>query len=384
MIPISPAVAQLPESFRPTTTAVPNPVVGPTFGANSAAVGDVPRSPVEGRVERRRGRRAGKKTRRGPKQTAYQRRYLATRPMGKHPRLRAWDVLPTDIRSSLAGQERQIFRSSGLLVSRFDFQLHQTLVDFSVGDLGRTFPAAPLWWPSDWGHLPITLPWEVSLYRSQLVSAGPDDAVWKEVYQLFLEQLAAGWDLLYNHGGAGLRMETLPTSLARAILDAGGFAFCDGHVQSASYRKFLELHSMSGDLPDQRVAKAQAWQRIESLRSESVSPSGRTQTQQCRCEEQISRAIRRLGIDAQVLDAVRGDEIEEMDSSATKLAALAGAALTYAIGADGVLGRLDRILSAPSEHHSRAIAQAAEAVRGFACISETLPDRFRVNLSRLQ
>ena len=383
MIPMPAAVAQLPQSFRPTTT-VPYSMVGPALGG-SAVVGDDPRSPSQGRVERRRGRRAGKKTRRGPKQTAYQRRYMATRPMGKHPRLRIWDVLPADIRSSLAGQERQIFRSSGLLVSRFDFQLHRTLADYSVGELARAFPAAPLWWPTDWGHLPITLPWEVSLYRSQLVSAGPGDAVWKETYQLFLEQLAAGWDLLYNHGGVGLRMETLPASLARAIVDAGGFSFCDGAVPSPSYRKFIELHSMSGEkMPDQRTAKAQAWQRIESLRSGSDGPSERNQTQQCRCGEQISRAIRRLGIDAQVLDAVRGDNIEEMGANATKLAALAGAALTYAISADGVLGRLDRILSVPPEQSPRAFAQAAEVVRQFGCLSESLPDRYRVNMARLE
>ena len=111
------------------------------------------------------------------------------------------------------------------------------------------------------------------MYRSRLVSAGPDDAVWKEIYQLFLEQLATGWDLLYNHGGAGLRMEALPSSLARAMLDAGGFDFCDGPAQTASYRKSLELHSMAdGSALDQRVAKAQAWQRFESLRTESLSP----------------------------------------------------------------------------------------------------------------
>ena len=95
-------------------------------------------------------------------------------------------------------------------------------------------------------------------------------------------------------------------------------------------------------------------------------------------------AIRRFGINAQVLAAVRGDDIEEMGASATKLSALAGAALTFSISADGVLGLLDRILSAPREQYPRAIAQAGEVVREFSCLSETLPDRFLVNLSRLE
>ena len=378
-------IRRLPESIRPTVTS-PNTMVGPQLAPSAAAaVGEVQRGPNEGRVERRRGARAGKKTRRGPKQTAYQRRYLATRPMGKHPRLRAWDMLPLDVRSSYAGQERRIFRSSGLLVTRFDFSLHQTLSDFSVGELKRAFPVAPLWWPLDWGHLPITLPWEVSLYRTDLVRASPDDVVWKEVYQLFLEQLAAGFDLHWNAVKNASEMRALPSALARAILDAGGFAFCEGTGSATSYRKFLELHPMvAGNPPDQRTAKASAWLQIGSLRSASVNPNIRTTTPLCQCGEQISRAVRRLGIDAQVLEAVRTDEIEEMGSSATKVAALAGSAMTYALNADKVLDRVDAILSTTTEYLPRAIALAQEAVRGLRGLGEALPARFRVNLSHLE
>ena len=85
-----------------------------------------------------------------------------------------------------------------------------------------------------------------------------------------------------------------------------------------------------------------------------------------------------------MLEAVRTDEIEEMGSSATKVAALAGSAMTYALNADKVLDRVDAILSTTTEYLPRAIALAQEAVRGLRGLSEALPARFRVNLSHLE
>ena len=61
------AVEQLPESFRSTTT-VSNSMVGPAL-TDSASVGDNARSPFQRSAERRRGRKTGKKTLRGVKQT---------------------------------------------------------------------------------------------------------------------------------------------------------------------------------------------------------------------------------------------------------------------------------------------------------------------------
>ena len=144
------------------------------------------RGPWQGRVERPRGVRIGSRTKRGPRQTANQRRYLANQPQGTHPRLKSWDLLPAGTRSSLAGQERSIFRSSGFLVSRFDFMLYHTMRNYNADSLPLAFPSAPEWWPTHWGHLPVTLPWEFSLKRGQLVRAKGDSAVWKEAYQLFL------------------------------------------------------------------------------------------------------------------------------------------------------------------------------------------------------
>ena len=138
------------------------------------------------------------KTRRGPRQTAFQRRYLATRPTGYHPVLPTWDLMAVNVRSSYAGEERSIFRTRGLLVSRFDFTLYHSLADYNASALASVFPTPPLWWPADWGNLPVTLPWEVTLHRAALVNAGPDDAIWAKVYQRFLEQMAAGWDLYYS------------------------------------------------------------------------------------------------------------------------------------------------------------------------------------------
>ena len=176
------------------------------------------------------------KTRRGPKQTSFQRRYLANRPPGYHPVLQTWDLMPVNTRSSFAGEERSIFRTRGLLVSRFDFSLYHSLADYNASALASVFPSPPLWWPTDWGSLPITLPWEITLHRAELVSAGPDDAVWALVYQKFLEQLAAGWDLYYSQALDMTTLTTLPIPMARAIVKAGAFSFCSSPTPSASFR----------------------------------------------------------------------------------------------------------------------------------------------------
>lgn len=328
------------------------------------------------------------KTRRGPKQTAFQRRYLANRPTGYHPVLQTWDLLPVNTRSSFAGEERSIFRTRGLLVSRFDFSLYHSLGDYNTSALASVFPSPPLWWPADWGNLPITLPWEVTLHRAELVRAGPDDAIWAKVYQRFLEQTAAGWDLYYSQALDKTTLLTLPMPMARAIIKAGAFSFCSSPTPSASFRKFVQLHSLEEDeaVANQRVAKARAWKHVHTLQSESESgnQTRTTGTEICECKRDMSRALRRLGFDAQILEAAGDDTSISIGSSVEKLVALSNSTLTFAISSDELLSRLDNLLSARDRSYfDRKIEEAFNAVRGARGLADFLNSRFSLVLSRL-
>ena len=76
--------------------------------------------------------------------------------------------------------------------------------------------------------------WEVSLRRAELVEAEPNAPTWHEVYQLFLQQLAAGWVLEWAAADGHGQAHRLPNSLALGILDAGGFAFLSPECVSLS------------------------------------------------------------------------------------------------------------------------------------------------------
>ena len=291
-----------------------------------------------------------------------------------------------ETRSSLAGQERSIFRSSGFLVSRFDFMAFHTMRNLNADALPQAFPTAPEWWPSEWGHLPVTLPWEFSLRRGDLVKADDDAAVWKEVYQLFLEQLAAGWDLQYLQMEDRSKLEPLPREVANAITHAGGFAFCAAGVPSPSYRKFLDLHPIEGFVPDQRRAKAEAWKRIERLREAEERRGNSTQQVSCSCVEQLERAVHRLGIDAQTLEAAPNDAVGEINGDVNRLASLASAALAFGLNAEGLIARVRDLLEVDREGqwHPQEILEARRAVRQFGALSESLASRFSSGLSRLR
>ena len=249
------------------------------------------------------------------------------------------------------------------------------------------FPLAPLWWPGDWGHLPITLPWEVSLYRSQLVSADPDDAVWKEVYQKFLEQLAGGWDLYYSQIEDKTKVSALPSALARAIVDAGGFSFCAGSVLAPSFRRFLQIHSMSETaIPDQRGAKNAAWKKIDALKKERTAQryNVTSEASSCLCESKLARAVRRLGVEAQVLEAAGDDTTIEVTGSIEKLAALTSAALSAALNSEQLITRVDNLLgSRDRSYYCRQVEEAFSAVRGARSLNDYLSARLASNLSRL-
>ena len=399
---------EIPEAFRPVpdeeAPSVPRPearaegiepeglergrrVLG-THGGGGRGLGPSgpeQRSPFEGRVRKNRG---GSRTRRGPKRTAFQRRVSAVRPVGRHPLLNPWDLFPVDVRSSYAGQERSIFRTRGFLVSHWDFQMYRMLSTHNVSLVPQVFPLAPLWWPADWGHLPITLPWEVSLNRSLLVSADHDEAVWQEVYQKFLEQLAGGWDLLYSQVDNPAELKALPAELARAIVDVGGFSFCAGSVSSASYKKFLQLHSLSEEtVPDQRTAKNTAWKRINTLKKEreATQQRGPVATRAiCECDERLSRAVRRLGIEAQILEAVRDEAPSDIVSDLSKLAALTSALLTFSLNMEQLVTRACNMMRREDRGgYGRRSEEALNLLDGSTALSDFLPARYASNLERL-
>ena len=349
----------------------------------------VARGPLEGRVCRNRQYACPPRTKRGPKKTAHQRRFAANRPSGHHPSLSPWDLTPLNIRSSAAGQERSIFRTRGLLVSHLDFPTYEMLSTFNVGQVPTVFPTAPRWWPSDWGRIPITLPWELSLYRSKLVSADPSGPLWLEVYQKFLEQLAGGWDLHLAQGANEATLTPLPSDVALAIVHAGGFAFCAGSIPSASFSKFLELHSISGEIvPDQRIAKNAAWQRIATLYEErkeaGTESQDRTGQGPCRCGTMLSRAARRLGLEAQLLEVANDEASLDALASVEKVAALASAVLTFSLESAERTERVEGLLEAVSRHsYCRELGDALAAVRNAKTLAEFLPRRFGANMARL-
>lgn len=401
---------ELPEAFRPSPEEAMMDVPGAGAGVHVAGEdGDgagvvgtqdgggrgpgltttVARVPLTGRVERNRSYLTSTRTKRGPKKTAHQRRFAASRPSGHHPLLNPWDLTPLEVRSSAAGQERSIFRTRGLLVSQLDMPTFRMLATFNVGLISEVFPSAPDWWPRDWGHVPITLPWEISRYRSQLVSASSSEPIWQEVYQRFLEQLAGGWDLQFIQAPEKSTLAPLPLELAKTIIDAGGFAFCAGTVASPSFKKFCQLHSIPEEtVLDQRGAKNAAWQRIASLRQErSVGGGGRETLAgpgPCQCGAKLTRAVRRLGLEAQMLEVANEEESLEAVRSVEKLAALASAALSFSLESERLTERVDHLLADVNPTaYCRELEDSRAAVRAASTLAEFLPRRYSTNLARL-
>ena len=389
----------VPPAFRPD--AGPQPVASDPAGARndrsggaervgpvSRDAGGSPGRPAEedaraGGAERWRGPRLGR-TRRSSRPTTGQRRYREGRPKGQHPQLSGWDLQPESKRSSLAGQERSIFRARGLLVSRFDFATYYALLEHNARELSSVFPTPPLWWPGDWGHMPITLPWEVSTYRSQLVSANPTAAVWKELYQLFLEQWAGGWDLWYQTIGDKSRMEALPLDLAGEMIRAGAFAFCAGSTPSASFRKFLEMHHWQDDVPDQRRSKAKAWEHIAERKKQEKEDRTRIGRGQCTCAQKQEQAMRRLGLEALIWEFSRPDEFGDFHHDGNRLAALAAVSLRYALNADAQIGRTAEMLAPRGGNYSPLpVGTVYNEAKEFGRLSYILPSRFATALSRL-
>ena len=234
--------------------------------------------------------------------TLFSKRFKSLRPVGTHPALGRWDVLPFQVRSSLAGQERRIFSVSGFLVSRLDLQYFQLLREHQPHRLNVIFPKAPSWWPRDWGHLPIMLPWEIGIRKADLCAA-PDEntAVWQEVYQLFLQQLAAGWDLKWGEWKGRSGNLQLPSALAKEMITAGAFAFVSR--SSAVFKDFLSLHGTAEtQCPLQSSARDGKWQTIRLAYEIERQQVARAPT--ANPEQDVGAIVRAAGLDSLAFEAM--------------------------------------------------------------------------------
>ena len=290
-------------------------------------------------------------------------------------RLPAWDKLPARQRRVYATQERRAFRKDGVLVSRFDIPLYYAVSRFNAGGLYSIFPRAPKWWPGDWGDLPVTLPWEVCLYRSRLIAADGEDALWGEVYQKFLEQLALGWDLHFQETDDRSQIAPLPDNLVTSMLQGGAFAFAAGPPLLPSLEFFLKRHDRREDPADQRLLKADVWERIQKVRAaQEQSATLRKNALACDCSIRLARAVRRVGLESKLLEATPDLQAETIIKDQEKLAALAAAALHYGLGSDGLLGDMKSACrSSPPEY---ALERLQDYAKLYAPLYEALPRHF--------
>ena len=106
--------------------------------------------------------------------------------------------------------------------------------------------------------------------------------LWMEVYQLFLEQAAAGWNVEYSDPKQS-KLHALPPTIAKAILDVEGFSFLSS--ESNTLAMFRSHHSLSDEpVPVERDANQAAWgqfrqvQNLESQRHPEVPGSAITES----------------------------------------------------------------------------------------------------------
>ena len=298
-------------------------------------------------------------------------------------RLPAWDKLPARQRRVFATQERKAFRKDGVLVSRYDIPLYYSVSRFNSGSLYSIFPRAPTWWPEDWGELPVTLPWEVCLYRPRLVAADKDHPLWVEVYQRFMEQLARGWDLHYQETPDRTQIAALPQDLVSNMLEGGAFAFATGPPLLPSFKFFLERHERQEDPSDQRLLKAGVWERLQKAQAaEERSAKSQKNALACDCSFRLARAVRRVGLESKLLEATSKLAAEDIITDQEKLAALAGAALHYGIGADSLLA--DMKSACRSEPPEYALERLQDYAKLVAPIYEALPRHFWDSYGRVK
>lgn len=301
-------------------------------------------------------------------------------------RLPAWDKLPARQRRVYSTQERKAFRKDGVLVSRFDIPLYFAVSRYNAGSLYQTFPRAPKWWPEDWGDVPVTLPWEVCLYRAQLVAADTNHPLWARVYQKFLEQLARGWDLHFQEVSDRSQIAALPADLAKSMIDGGAFAFAMGPPPLPSFQFFLERHEWQGAPPVQRFIQSDVWDRIEQAAASMKQSALQSKSSQaCDCSQRLARASKRLGLEAKVLEATSDLESDEVFTDVEKLASISAAALHICLGADMILRDIRDVLRyGPHEPQDYVLERAREYSEQLEPLAGALPRRYRECYERLQ
>ena len=274
-----------------------------------------------------------------------------SRPAFLDSRLPAWDRLPAAQRGLFAEQERRVFRKSGVLVSHYNMGLYRSMDRYNAGSLLQIFPRPPKWWPGDWGELPVPLPIEVCLHRAKLVAAGEAHPLWTMMHQLFLEQLAKGWDLHVSETPDRAKLAPLPDDLARKLVSRGAFAFAAGPPRLPSFQLLLERLQWREDIPDQRVAQAEAWEAVgpRSAR-ERLASLGNTQPA-CDCSRRLACAVEKLGLESQVADVSYESDVRYLRTEVERLAAVAAAALNYSMAADRVLAEIKEDLR-PADHEA--------------------------------
>ena len=308
----------------------------------------------------------------------------APRPAVAESRMAAWDKLPARLRRVYSTQERQAFRKHGVLVSRFDMQLYHAVTRFNAGGLFQIFPRPPKWWPGSWGELPVTLPWEVCLYRSQLIAATDAHPLWSEVYQGLLEQLAKGWDVHFQEVSDRSQIAALPPELASAMLRSGAFAFAEGPSPLPSFQLFLERHEWRGDVPDQRIAQIEAWGKIRPSLALERPAAPTLKSAACDCSDRLVRAATRLGLVAKVLDATPELDVEDLQMDGERLAAIAAAALSYSLTSARVLSDAWDCLHAEGESAETRLGRVKSALEQYEPLYRYFPSQFREDCSRLR
>ena len=308
-----------------------------------------------------------------------------SRPLYLDSRLAAGDRLPAPQRGLFAAQERQAFRKSGVLVSHFEYSLYQVVDRHNAGSLFQIFPRPPKWWPGDWGEIPVPLPMEVCLLRANLVAADGEHPLWASLFQLFLEQLAKGWDLHVQETDDHTKLATLPEDLARKLVTRGAFAFAVGPPLLPSFQLLLDRVAWLGDVPDQRIAQLEAWESVgPRYAPERLAFVGATPLQ-CECSKQLERAVTRLELVSKVLRASRRADIRSLTTEVEQLAAVTAAALGCAADFDSALAEIyEDLRPADEEAVEHTLERVRRSIQFYRPLELDLPDRIQSYRNRLR
>ena len=196
---------------------------------------------------------------------------------------------------------------------------------------------------------------------------------------------ACSWNFQYLTIKDRSNTKPLPCDVANAIAHASGFTFCASGIPSPSFLLILALHPLEGYIPYQCRARAEAWKRIETLPESEVRGNAQVTGPSCACGEQLDRAVHRLGIDAQTLEAVRREAIGEVGGSVDRLASLASAALVYRLNVENTISRVREFLSVheDGQYYTSNMLSAQRVVREFKDLAQALSSCFSTELSPL-